>query len=62
MKYTSDMLTTSNIYEDGLEPDQVKKLIKFLQIAGKNSGYVTTRESTKAQYIFILQCLIENLE
>jgi hypothetical protein len=62
MEYANDILTTSNIYEDGIDPQDVKKLIKFLQMAGKNAGYVTMRESTKAQHIFILQSLIENLE
>jgi len=55
-------VVTRNIYEDGLEPVQVKRLMKYLKVAIDNNGFITTTKGINDQKIFRLQQLIENLK
>jgi hemolysin activation/secretion protein len=53
---------TRNIYENDVDPKDIKRLIKYIQAAVANNGFITTTKGINDQKIFRLQQLIENLK
>jgi hemolysin activation/secretion protein len=53
---------TRNIYENDVDPKDIKRLIKYLQAAVANNGFITTTKGINDQKIFRLQQVIENLK
>ena len=62
MNYAKDMILSRNIYENGADPIYVKNVLKLLNKAAKNGGWMTLKESEKDLCLFVLEVLSDNIK